>query len=60
MDRALREEQLLALAVQEVYVWLDRPDMPHVDAWYRRLTTRPAYREHVMIPFAELRGRLEY
>jgi glutathione S-transferase len=39
---------------------LERPDTPHVDAWYRRLAARPAYREHVMIPFAELRGRLEY
>jgi eukaryotic-like serine/threonine-protein kinase len=26
-ERALREEQLLALTVQEIYVWLDRPDM---------------------------------
>jgi glutathione S-transferase len=39
---------------------LDRAPLPNVDAWYRRLTTRPAYREHVMVPFAELRGRLEY
>ncbi len=27
MDRALREEQLLALGVQEIYIWLDRPEM---------------------------------
>jgi glutathione S-transferase len=39
---------------------LDRPRLPHLDAWYQRLTARPAYREHVMIPFAELRGRLEF
>jgi glutathione S-transferase len=39
---------------------LERPDMPNVEAWYQRLAARPAYREHVMIPFAELRGRLEY
>jgi len=39
---------------------LDRPPLPNVEAWYRRLTARPAYREHVMVPFAELRGRLEY
>jgi len=39
---------------------VDRPDLPHVAAWYERLQQRPAYRDHVMIPFAELRGRLEY
>ncbi len=45
---------------------LERPRIPHeeawphVEAWYERLATRPAYREHVMVPFAELRGRLEF
>jgi glutathione S-transferase len=39
---------------------IERPDLPHVAAWYERLQQRPAYREHVMIPFAELRGRLDY
>ena len=39
---------------------LERPRIPHVEAWYQRLTARPAYREHVMVPFAELRGRLEF
>ena len=39
---------------------IDRPPTPNVEAWYRRLAARPAYREHVMVPFAELRGRLEY
>jgi glutathione S-transferase len=37
-----------------------RPALPHVEAWYGRLKERPAYREHVMLPFADLRGRLEY
>ena len=32
---------------------------PNVTAWYRRLQERPAYREHVMLPFAELSGRLD-
>lgn len=36
------------------------PDIPNVRAWYRRLQERPAYDEHVMIPFGELRGRLAY
>ncbi len=37
-----------------------RPHLPHVEAWYARLAARPAYREHVMVPFGELRGRLDY
>ena len=39
---------------------LERPHIPNVEAWYQRLTARPAYREHVMVPFADLRGRPEY
>jgi glutathione S-transferase len=39
---------------------LDRPSLPHVDAWYRRLTAQSAYCEHIMVPFGELRGRPEY
>lgn len=29
-----------------------RPDMPHLRAWYDRLQSHPAYREHVMIPLS--------
>lgn len=29
-----------------------RPELPHLLAWYERLQTRPAYREHVMIPLS--------
>jgi glutathione S-transferase len=39
---------------------VDRPSIPNVEAWYRRLRERPAYREHVMVPFGELYGRLDY
>jgi glutathione S-transferase len=39
---------------------IERPSVPNVEAWYRRLQDRPAYREHVMVPFGELRGRLDY
>jgi glutathione S-transferase len=39
---------------------IERPSVPNVEAWYRRLQGRPAYREHVMVPFGELRGRLDY
>ena len=37
-----------------------RPHVPNVDRWYRTLQERPAYRAHVMVPFEELFGRLEY
>jgi len=37
-----------------------RPEVPNVLRWYRALQERPAYRQHVMIPFDELFGRLAY
>jgi glutathione S-transferase len=39
---------------------IERPSVPHVEAWYDRLQEHPAYHEHVMVPFTELRGRLDY
>ena len=39
---------------------IERPRLPNVEAWYERLKQRTAYREHVMVPFDELRGRLDY
>ena len=39
---------------------IEHPELPNVSAWYERLKQRPAYREHVMIPFEDLRGRLDY
>ena len=38
---------------------IERPSVPNVEAWYRRLPDRPAYRQRVMVPFDELRGRLD-
>jgi len=29
---------------------IERPSVPHVEAWFERLQQRPAYREHVMMP----------
>lgn len=29
---------------------LERPQMRNVESWYRRLTERPAFQQHVMIP----------
>jgi glutathione S-transferase len=39
---------------------IERPPLPQVERWYRTLQQREAFRRHVMIPFGELRGRLEY
>lgn len=39
---------------------IERPPLPNVTAWYERLRQRPAYRQHVMIPFSDLRGRLAH
>ncbi len=30
---------------------IDRPALPNVERWYQALTQRPAYAQHVMIPF---------
>jgi glutathione S-transferase len=39
---------------------IERPPLPRVERWYRTLRQRSAFREHVVIPFEELRGRLDY
>jgi glutathione S-transferase len=38
---------------------IERPSVPSVEAWYQRLQSRPPYRARVMLPFEELRGRLD-
>lgn len=35
---------------------IERPKIPNVEKWYQQLQQRPAYREHVMIPFADMKG----
>jgi glutathione S-transferase len=37
---------------------IERPSLPHVEAWYARLISRAAYRDHVMVPFEDLRGQI--
>lgn len=37
-----------------------RPKLAHVERWYETLKDRPAYRQAVMVPFEELRGRLAF
>jgi glutathione S-transferase len=39
---------------------ITRPPVPNVERWYRALQARPAYRAHVMVPFGDLYGRLDY
>ncbi len=39
---------------------IQRPPLPNVERWYSSLKSRPAYQEHVMIPFSELRGRQNF
>lgn len=29
---------------------IERPELPHLAAWYERLAERPGFREHVMLP----------
>jgi glutathione S-transferase len=36
---------------------IDRAERPALQRYYQRLTERPAYREHVMVSFEELRAR---
>lgn len=38
---------------------IERPAVSNVEAWYGRLQDRAAYRTHVIVPFEELRGRLD-
>lgn len=39
---------------------IERPALPNVERWFGALQQRPAYREHIMVPFSELYGRLAY
>ena len=39
---------------------IERPQLANVEQWYGKLRERLAFRTHIMIPFGELRGRLDY
>jgi len=62
LGRELSLADIPAGAILYRYFELDieRPRVPRVEAWYDRLRSRPAYRQHVMVPFGELYGRLDY
>jgi glutathione S-transferase len=38
---------------------IERPGLATLRAWYERLSARPAYRQHVMVSFEELRGNAQ-
>ncbi len=40
-----------AAAYRYFNMQIDRPGLPAVERWFERLSERPAYRRHVMIPF---------
>lgn len=31
---------------------IERPDFPHIAGWYQRLTERPPFRRHIMLPLS--------
>lgn len=73
LDAALAERDYVAgdrlsyadiAAGVALYRWftmeIDRPAMPGVENWYRRLQQRPAFSESVMVSYAELVGKLTF
>ena len=42
-----------AIAYRYYNVDIERPDLPNLKRWYQRLCERPAYQQHVMIPFGK-------
>ena len=39
-----------AFAWRYLALEIEKPELPHLSAWFERLKDRPAYREHVMLP----------
>lgn len=37
---------------------IERPRLPNLEAYYKRLTARPAYARHVMVGYEDLKGNL--
>lgn len=40
-----------AMAFRYMTLPIERPQLPHLESWYSRLTDRPAYVKHVMIEY---------
>jgi glutathione S-transferase len=47
-----------------MYRWMtmeiQRPDLPHLAAWYQRLNARPAFQKAVCVSYADMVGRLTF
>ena len=47
-----------------MYRWMtmeiQRPDLPHLAAWYQRLNARPAFQRAVCVSYADMVGRLTF
>jgi glutathione S-transferase len=54
-DLTLADVQFGHLLYRYFTLEIERPERPRLRAYYERLAARPAYREHVMIPYDELR-----
>jgi glutathione S-transferase len=54
-DFTVADIQLGHLLYRYFDVDISRPSLPALEAYYRRLTERPAYREHVMVSYEDLR-----
>lgn len=54
-DFTLADIQLGHLLYRYYDININRPPLPHLQAYYQRLSCRPAYKEHVMLSYEELR-----
>lgn len=54
-DFTLADIQLGHVLYRYYDIDIERPDFPALRRYYDRLAARPAYREHVMVPYDELR-----
>lgn len=54
-DFTVADIQLGHLLYRYFDIDISRPSLPALEAYHRRLTERPAYREHVMVSYEDLR-----
>jgi glutathione S-transferase len=50
-DLTMADIVIGAMAFRYMTLPIGRPDLPHMTAWYDRLTARPAYQKHVMLAY---------
>lgn len=41
-------------------IGIERPNVASVERWFETLQQRPAYQQHVMLPFSDMYGRLSF